>query len=199
MPTDAMEIANRQKRAHCDAPKRSGGTCKQRAGHGTDHPGYGPCSKHGGCLPGPSKAAAKAEALAYAQVHFGTSDLQPTDASLMCVRDAAGHVAFFKARVMELDDDELLVDGKLHPWAVLQMEALDRMARYSKMAIDAGVAERMVRLAERMGALLATAFAAAIDPLDLPQKQRQEAVRRFGEAVMALEQGDHETIEGEAA
>jgi hypothetical protein len=185
--------------AKCGARTRAGGQCKREAGWGTDHVGYGSCKLHGGRTHSNTTAAYRAEAMAYAAKAHGLDDLQPTDALLMCVRDAAGMKAFAQARVAELEPDELMAEGKLHPWATLQLEATDRTARYSKMCLDAGVAERMVRLAENMGRLLAAAFATAVAPLDLSDKKRQEVVRRFGKAIAELEQADPEALEGSTA
>ena len=36
---------------------QGGGTCTRPAGWGTDHPGYGRCKLHGGCVPSGRKAA----------------------------------------------------------------------------------------------------------------------------------------------
>jgi hypothetical protein len=60
---DSMTVAT--KSAVCGAPKRqTEGACQRPAGWGTDHPGYGSCKLHGGAAPGPSKAAAKKQAMA---------------------------------------------------------------------------------------------------------------------------------------
>jgi hypothetical protein len=47
---------------YCAARTRNGGPCKQPAGHGTPHPGKGPCKLHGGCMPNVVKRYATIEA-----------------------------------------------------------------------------------------------------------------------------------------
>ena len=45
-------------RPKCGARKKqSEGNCARPAGWGTDHPGYGKCKLHGGCVPSGRKAA----------------------------------------------------------------------------------------------------------------------------------------------
>ena len=184
----------------CGAKKRKGGTCTQKAGWGTDHVGYGRCKNHGGSTPPGARAGAKAAALAYAQTHYGTVDVHAEDSLLMCVRDTAGAVAFFKAQTAELDENDLLKDGKLHPWAQYQREATADLARYCKMALDAGVAARQVQLAERMGRLLAAAMERALSVIDdLDAKARQRAVVEFGKAIAELERADPDVVEGTTA
>lgn len=56
-------------------------------------------------------------------------------------------------------------------WLLLYREERTHSARVSKMAIDAGLAERMVRLAEDQGRLLASAIHAILDALQLTPDQ----------------------------
>lgn len=183
----------------CGAKTRSGGQCGRPAGWGTGHVGAGRCKYHGGKSPNGELAGAKEAALVYAAERFGLSNLQATDAMLMCIRDTAGFIAYCKMKAAEEGADKIVVNGERSVWVRLQQERTKDLAHFSKMALDAGVAERMVRLAENMGRLLASAFAAAIEPLELSDKKRQEVVRRFGQAVAELEQADPEALEGSTA
>lgn len=185
--------------AYCDARTKSGTRCRREAGWGTNHLGAGACKLHGGRTQSGELYGAKQLATAYAAERFGLSGLQPTDALLMCIRDTAGFIAYCKMQLAGVEADKLLVNGERTAWLRLQQDRTKDLAHFSKMALDAGVAERMVRLAENMGRLLAAAFAQAIDPLDLSDKQRQEVVRRFGAAVAELEQADPEVLEGQTA
>lgn len=183
---------------YCGARTRSGGACRREAGWGTEHVGFGRCKLHGGTAPSGNTAGIRAEALAYAAEHYGMRDIQPTDALLMCVRDAAGQLAFYKQAIAGLEPEELLRDGRPHPWVVLRMEAADRCATYSSKALTAGVAERAVQLAERMGEVLATAAERMLAALpELSDKDRARAVKVFGQAIAELEAGD--PIEGTVA
>ncbi len=70
-------------------------------------------------------------------------------------------------KVEDLGDEDLLTVGAhgrlvAHTWIRMEQEALDRLARVSKMALDGGVAERAIQFAERTGELLAAAFGDAL-------------------------------------
>ena len=177
----------------CGARKRNGGTCDLPAGWGTDSD-RGPCKKHGGLLPGPRKSALKAEALAYAAEHFGTTDITPADALLAVIQDTAGQVVYFKREVADLD--EVFEGGKLHPAVSELIKAQERKAHWADRALALGLAERQVRLAERMGELLSGAMERVLDALDLSPKDRARAVRVFSGALAELEAGD-EVVDAE--
>lgn len=82
--------------------KRSGEQCKRRP-----VPGATVCAMHGGKAPQVQRAAARRLALgeAMGELHrLGVPiDVEPADAMLDMVREAAGNVAFLRARVQELD------------------------------------------------------------------------------------------------
>lgn len=160
------------KRVACGAKTRSRvGTCQRRAGHGTDHLGYGNCNLHGGLSPNGITSAAKAQALALGH----EMQMEPHDAILLTVRRAAMWEAICASKVAELRDDELVVQHTRHRswagngengtgggdetitethadlniWLREHQRALDQLARLAKTALDAGVQERQVRIAEQ--------------------------------------------------
>lgn len=55
-------------------------------------------------------------------------------------------------------------------WQSVYSEWTDRAAKYAKMALDAGMAERRVRLAEAEGELLAGVIQAILGDLSLNAK-----------------------------
>lgn len=139
------------------------GFCTPNAGDG-DEPGYGPCWVHGGV-----KLRGRAEA-GWAMAHrFALEyNCSPWEGLLKAVRIAAGKVAYIEWVLSQASDD-LELEGRfartddgilLHPdtgeplggghfrnlsWWVMKGELwVDRLAKYSKAAIDAGVAERLV-------------------------------------------------------
>lgn len=57
-------------------------------------------------------------------------------------------------------------------WLLLYREERRHAAQVAKMAIDAGLAERMVRLAEDQGRMLAAAIRAVLDAMGLSPEQR---------------------------
>src|SRR3954468_15761568 len=157
----------------CAARKRSGGQCRRPAGHGTEHLGIGRCSLHGGSTPAQMERARRDLALREVAVMGGRVEIEPTQALLECVYRAAGQEAWLRGKVESLSQDEVLCVGAHgrptpHTWIRLEQEALDRLARFSKMALDAGVAERQTRITKRAGTRIAAALEEAAAPLCLP-------------------------------
>jgi len=109
----------------------------------------------------------------------GPVQIEPTMALLMCVHLAAGQVEYASQQVAAVPEDEAFEKAggvrRLHPWARVQGEAMERLARFSKMALDAGVAEREIALAERYGAAIAGLLQSVLDGLGLSEEQRRRA------------------------
>ncbi len=181
----------------CDARTRTGGRCRRSAGHGTEHLGVGRCTLHGGSTPGQVERARRQLALREMAQMGGAVELEPTDALLACVHRAAGQAAWLRLKVEDLRDEDLLTVGAHgtlvpHTWIRMEQEALDRLARVSKMALDGGVAERAVQFAERTGELLAAAFADALAVLELDPQREAEIVGLFTTRLRALEESSEE-------
>lgn len=190
-------------RKDCGAKTRGGKLCKLKAGQGTDHVGSGRCKHHGGSTPNGKKAAAKEAALTLA----GELDMEPHDALLWCVRAAAGQVAFFSRQVANIEESKLLVEhlreriaeegsfiersqhSELHAWVHGHQAALDRLAKFSKMAIDAGVAERHVRVAERYGEVIARLLDGVLGDLELSAAQLKKSPTIVRKHLSLLEGG----------
>ena len=66
-------------------------------------------------------------------------------------------------------------DAQLHIWIRARHEAVDRLARFSKIAIDAGVADRQVKIAEQMGGVLGNLITAVLGELGLTPAQQAMA------------------------
>jgi hypothetical protein len=82
-------------------------------------------------------------------------------------------------RVLELDP--LLVRTgdnsiQVHPFLKEYNDALERRARMAKMAMDAGVAERQVQLAEQQAVMLAGAVRSILTELGVPLDRRAVGV-----------------------
>jgi hypothetical protein len=211
--TDGRENGNGRGRAYCGAKKRQGeGFCHRPAGWGTDHVGSGRCKLHGG-----STRSGKTRAARQLAATLGEElDVEPQEALLRAVRIAAREVSVWTEFVVALADDELVVrvrrerewaggergagyetmtstDAHLNVLLRARHEALDRMAKYAKAAIDAGVAERQVRVqeqqAERYAAGLRVVLelvggVVGVDLLALPETP--DIVRR---GMLELERG----------
>jgi hypothetical protein len=83
------------------------------------------------------------------------------------------------------------VHGEVRPhlWVIERQRAVDRLAKFSKMAIDAGVAERLVALAEFQATALADLFASVFAELKLTAAQQKRAEPVLQRQLLALESG----------
>jgi hypothetical protein len=209
----------------CGAKLRKGhGTCRRPAGWGSgDHVGFGRCKLHGGNTRTQILHSAKLEAEAKALQLMGTpTHIEPEDALQFCIDVARGEVAYCDERIARLEEkdaaapiaservhEELDRDGdvhelqdrttestaQLHIWVTTRIGATERLARFSKMALDAGVAERAVRLSERQSDQVAVAILAVIGRLSsLSADDRARVPSLLAEHVGALTAGP--VIEG---
>jgi hypothetical protein len=163
-----------------------GTRCGQPAGQGTTHRGAGRCVAHGG-----AKQAGRAEAAWMVAMAFaGELDCSPWEALLKAVRIAAKRVAYTDWVLSQASHD-LELEGRIvrgedgvlqHPdtqeplgvgafrdlswWVAQNTLWVDRLARYGKMCIDAGVAERLVQQVEVEGAMLGRVLTAALGEIE---------------------------------
>ena len=141
-------------------------------------------------------------------------DVEPHVALIEKVRRTAGHVAWLNEVVSDLlhegdgysesiDEDgkrtlrpktglkQMDMSGKFEKpsaWVELYQEERRMLATVCKMALDAGVAERQVALAEAQGEMLASVIKAILGDLGLSKEQQREApavVRRHLTALSA--------------
>ena len=159
----------------CGARKRQGeGCCKRPAGWGTDHPGTGRCKLHGGKTESHRAAAIEEQARKAVETYGLPRDISPTDALLEEVRYSAGHVAWLRAKVAELEAADLVwgiteevdkgatefagVDttrsATVNMWLDLYFRERKHLLDLTKTAISVGIEERRVRLAEAQGSLM---------------------------------------------
>jgi hypothetical protein len=193
--------AGRRPSRWCGALTRGGKHCERPAGWGTDHVGWGHCKLHGGSSRSGRMAAARLEALASMPPAGGESDVEPIDALLFCVRREAARGVWLRLRLELLDPDGSAISDPAAPAAELhrlEAQATERLARFSKMALDAGVAERKVRLVARQAEALAHAFTTALDqhPMAarLSNQDRAEFVRLFAAQIALLEAGAGDVV-----
>lgn len=173
----------------CGEPIRRRGTsgswvdyCEAPAGRGTEHPGAGPCRQHESRLGSGTGAWIVAHAFARAL------EISPWEGLLWAVRIAAGRVAFIEAKLGTADGDEdLQPDGRLFHWVKESRDERDRLARVSKLAIDAGVAERLVRQLELEAQLMLRATSLTLDELGLSEVDRERALGIMSRNLLALE------------
>lgn len=181
------------------------GTCRRPAGWGTPHPGSGRCKLHGGCSPSHVASAIAAKIRDGTATYGAPRDITPAAALLEEVRYAAGHVAWLRGKVAELEPEALtwglaevaeknatefggtdrIERAALNVW----LEAYHRERRYlldvSKAALAAGVEERLVQLAEAQGLAVVAVLARVFDRLQLTGEQRQLAATVVPEELRA--------------
>lgn len=191
--------------ARCGAKTRGGSKCKLEAGKGTDHPGRGRCKFHGGSTPTHVRAAAREQVAELG----GELQMEPHDAILLTVRRAAMWERYCASKVTELEDDDLVnehfkervVSGdgdsyversnesQLNLWIREHQKALTQLASLAKTAVDAGVQERQVRLAERLGASLTKLLDGILGELELTAAQQKKAPAVVRKHLSVLEGG----------
>jgi len=212
--------------------------CRQPAGYGTDHPGFGYCKFHGGNTPAGKKAGAKAYGRSLIATHRqeiinaermgGHRDSQenqvtPEQALLEEVRRSVAMVRWIEERIGMWDIVDLseLTDNPrgggdplpalmtetfkgtpmatdIHSWLILYREERGHMIRVSKLAIDSGIQERMVRIAEQQGQMLTLAIKAVLHALHLSEAQMLQVPTLVPEILRQVASGAPSiTINGE--
>lgn len=168
----------------CSARKQDGSTCKLPAGWNTDHPGYGPCSHHFGSTPGGRKGAAYDMAAELSAFYGEPIDTNPIDALLNEVNRTAGHVEFLRKHIAQMSipvpkditDKKQVANLGLPPeqagWIALYLSERAQLVRVSTAALNAGINERLVQIAEHQGTRLADAVDQILSALNLTAAQQ---------------------------
>lgn len=158
--------------------------CTHYAGAGTSHRGVGRCWQHGGNTEAGIREAAWIVGHAFARA----LECTPWEGLLQAVKIAAGRSAFCEAKLATATDDEDLVPGgRLWEWVKLASEWHEKMAKVSKLAIDAGVAERLVRQLELEATLMLRATRLTLAELGLSDEQQEHALGIMSRNLLALE------------
>lgn len=200
-PADAPTRAG----ALCGSGKRSGGTCRNVAGKGTGHVGYGHCWLHGGASPGGIRMAERERAYATVRtLGLPLDEGDPDQILLGEVRRSAGIVAWLEVRVGDLEPEQVIrgtrhvrrVDTSAgqfpgstttteagpgeHLWSQMYARERRHLADVCAKAIAAGVARRHVQLAEEQGELAGQLVVAALRELgvDPASARAQDVIRR---------------------
>jgi hypothetical protein len=196
----------------CGAKKRaSSGPCRNPKGYGTSHPGIGPCRFHGGNFPVHVGRAA----VIHAKRLMGTpKEIDPVNAIMWCIRITAGEVEYLSSLIGDEEtiktfkhtrydeDGEAIVDElpelidtnnfgerQLHILIRARQEAMDRLVRFSKDAVQLGLAERQVRLAEQYGELLYRLVSGLMADLVLTPEQQKRAPAIVRKQLAAIASG----------
>lgn len=166
----------------CEGTNRGGEPCGNTAGFRTKHPGWGNCTFHGGSSPGGEKHAVRLQAQAEAGRLGAEVPIDPGDALALAVRLVGGEVEWLRRELRKAEED---ADADPRILAGTFSAAVERLARISKLAADAGIDERRLELDALVIDRLGGAVSAAIDDAHLDEDSRArlgEALRRrFGE------------------
>lgn len=166
--------------------KRRDAEGKLRPCMGWRIPGLRVCYFHGGHTNASQAAARRHVALAKAGELLGVPlEVDAGAALVAAVHEAAGNVEFLRNQLQAYQlgggelgritaGDQLVINATLE----LYNRERDRLADYCRLAIQAGVAERQVKLAEMQGALLAGVVAAVLSDPGLALTPVQQAVGR---------------------
>jgi hypothetical protein len=173
-------------RRECVSPRKSGrGECH---GHhlvsGTDK-----CRMHLGAK---AQDAIAEERARQAVITYGLPrDISPTDALLEEVRYSAGHVAWLREKVAEIEENDLVwgmteqaeksatefagtdttYAAKPNVWLDLYFRERKHLLDLTKTAISVGIEERRVKLAEAQGSLLNEVIKRILGRLSLSPEQ----------------------------
>lgn len=189
MAVPATNKSTKVKRQYCDAPKRQGeGTCRNPAGWGTSHAGWGTCKLHGGSTDKGLKNAQEAMIRAAQEKYGVPREVDPHAALIEELHRTAGHVSWLALQVQTMDDDEMYdyvgggpgaVPGtEPHIWLRLYREERNHFLRVAKTCLDAGIAERQVRVAEQQGVLLARAIQGILGELGVANRPETAGIVR---------------------
>ena len=196
----------------CPRDKADGSPCGNAAGKGTNHKGRGPCHKHGGRSKNWDVHFEKEIVAERVRTYGSPIDVEPHVALLDEVKRTAGHVSWLNGVVTELlhegdgYSENIADDGTrtLRPrtglkqmdtssrfekpsvWIEMYQEERRMLARVCKMALDAGVNERAVRIAEQQGELLAGVIRAILGDLALTKEQQQQVPAVVRKHLLAL-------------
>lgn len=187
-------MASKGTTAKCGAKLTSrDGTCRNWAGQGTDHLGFGNCKNHGGNTQAGIKHAATLMQQTRDLQYGAPRKVDPHTVLLEEVYRAAGHVEFLRKKVIELVDGEMIetnIAGKApNFWIRWYQDERDRLVHAAATCIKAGVAERQVRVAEEQGRILAEAIRLILKELGLSPEQQRAAPKIVRGVLEALPVG----------
>lgn len=181
----AKQRSNRQQaepgvRPKCGAIKPNGIPCGLGAGHGTDHPGAGPCSSHFGNTKVVVRGAAIDQGADVARKLRGMGvekDIDPIDALVWDVRLTAGIVEWHKSVIdtwttRKSDGSFIALTVEQEAFYARYQAERDHLMKASRMAIAGNVTERAITLAERQAGMLADAIEEILAKLGLDQRQQ---------------------------
>jgi hypothetical protein len=116
-------------------------------------------------------------------------ELDPMQALLLCVRRAGAWAAFYTSKLAEVgpeDDAALAPGGAAYHWVEAAERVTSQLARYSTMAINAGVAALLVQQAQVEGETIARVLNAAMEAAGLSEEQEQSMRAALRSALLEV-------------
>lgn len=117
-------------------------------------------------------------------------NVSPWDALIMATRRAAGRVAYVDGQLTEATraaDGDVSASREVMRWLSESRKERALLARTAKAAVDAGVAERLVRQVELEGRVVAEVLGRVLDRLDLDAELRLRAFGLAQEELLVLD------------
>lgn len=186
----------------CGANLKRGGTCRNRAGKGTDHVGIGQCKFHLGATQTHNRAAQKEVARRECERLGLSVEVDPGEALIQELWETAGNVEFYRGLVERLpahpvrgksrrhDQPGVYAptyhvsgiatgEAKSHILVQLYNDERKHLVAVAAAALKAGVEQRRVELAESQAQQLAIVVSAIVTDLghDLTDPGTREIVR----------------------
>jgi hypothetical protein len=168
----------------CGATRSNGEPCKNPAGYGTTHPGFGKCKRHYGNTPAHQRSGARAMIRAEALRICEERGVDPGSVTpeLVMIEELARSYAMVNYLESETD-----VDAAMWPdWQNVMLAERKHQMEVAKVMIAAGIMERHTRLAEGQAQLLGLAIRAILDKLTLTEEQRGRAPTIVREVLAEL-------------
>jgi hypothetical protein len=154
--------------------------CRNPAGLQTDHPGVGRCFMCGGRSEMDRTKAHKAIATAAMDTYGRPRQVGPHDALLEEVWRTAGHVAFLEQQIHAMEAAGLVAErpagaspdaaraaSEVSIWIKLYQSERSHLVSVCRTAIDCGIAERQVRIAEEQGRMIAGVISGVLGDLGI--------------------------------
>ena len=172
-------------------PERGAGAwrpCKQPAGYGTTHPGYGHCKYHYGNTRALRTHGARLMIRGEAYKLCQARGIDPDSVSPERVMMEELARSYAVVNYLESQTD---IDAAMWPdWQTVMMAERKHMVAVAKAMIDAGIAERHVKIIEDQARVLGQAVRTILDRLQLSPDQQIQAPAIVREVFAALPSGE---------
>lgn len=157
----------------CGATRSNGELCRNPAGYGTTHPGYGKCKRHFGNTPAHQRSGARLMIAGEARKICEAKGINPDDVSPEQVM--MEELARSYAIVNYLESETDTMAAMWPEWQAVLLAERKHQMDVAKVMIAAGIAERSVRIIEDQARVLGYAIRAILDDLNLTDEQRSLA------------------------